>query len=696
MKSSKILSFLFLLSITLVNFIEAKPIPLEKLLCGGNSSAGSLSPSGRYYAAMVPSSTPKCEISEEDEKKDPIVDVLVVIDLEDGMKAKRLSGTALNARVGSFRWLNDETLYISRSFDYQMGDMFNPDLYSLYTLNINTGKRQTLFKATMGKSGGGQVPRLVSALPQFKNKILISVNRRPQNFWKFRDVYMVDLDTKERTLVAREPNLDGEIFGSWILDNNAVPRFFSTSHDAGEDGKPNSPRDGLYEYYYSYNAVDGSFKKMWSCENREACFHPTSFDFDDRHVFGVGQAINVDGSVHEYTDTNALWLFDTKTEKFVEKVFHDKTFDFSNPEWGSNSGSVIKDVVNKKLLGLRYYTSKPQYIYFDQDYANVRQSIEAAFPGEIVSISSNDDFNKFIISTTSDKHIRTTYLYDSTDPKVGIQLLDKYAPWLEEYEFGKMEPFSFTARDGLKLHGYITLPPNYKEGSKIPFILHPHGGPHAADSFGFRREVQLYATRGYGVVQVNFRGSVGYGLDHMNAAKKQWSLDMHTDLLDGLFWANDQGYVDMDKVCISGASYGGYSAMVGITKNPDIFKCAVNYVGVVNLVSIMGDKQWMFSDMGRPSWNKGMGHQDDDRELLERASPINYLDNIKGDLFVIHGRQDANVSYKQVLELKKALDAKNIPHEYMIRGDEAHGFYGEMNNLELYTLMEEFLQRNLD
>ena len=680
-----------LFSISFSYSINAEPIPLEKLLCGGSASGGTLSPSGRYYAAMVPSTPPKCSIDEPED--DEMINVLVVIDLEDGMKAKRLSGTSMNARVSSFTWLNDKTLYITRAFDYQAGTSMNVDSYSLYTIDRDGKNLKALYKAKQSKSGGIKFPRMVDTLPQFPNKVLISINRRPSVAYKYRDVYMLDLDTNETTLVAAEPALEGEMFGSWILDNNAVPRGFSSSHDFKEDGKPNSPRDGLYDYYYSYNANDGSFKKMWSCENREACFHPTTFDFDNRHLFGVGQAINVDGSVHEYTDTNALWLFDTKTEKFVEKVFHDKDFDFSNPEWGSSSGYVIKDVVNKKLLGLSYYTSKREYIYFDQNYANVRQGIEAAFPGETVSISANEDFNKFIINTSSDRHIRTTYLYD---PNVGIQLIDKYAPWLEEYEFGKMEPFSFTARDGLKLHGYITLPPNYKKGSKIPFILHPHGGPHAADSFGFRREVQLYATRGYGVVQVNFRGSVGYGLDHMNAAKKQWSLDMHTDLLDGLFWANDQGYVDMENVCISGASYGGYSAMVGITKNPDLFKCAINYVGVVNLVSIMGDKQWMFADMGRPSWNKGMGHQDDDRELLERASPINYLDNIKGDLFVIHGRRDRNVSYKQVLELKNALDDKNIPYEYMIRGDEAHGFYAETNNLELYVEMEKFLKRNLN
>ena len=691
MKSYKILSFLFLISLSFNNFLVAEPIPLEKLLCGGETSGGTLSPSGRYYAAMVPSTPPKCSIDEPED--DEMIKVLVVIDLEDGMKAKRLSGTSMNARVSSFSWLNDKTLFITRAFDYQAGTSMNVDSYSLYTIDRDGKNLKALYKAKQSKSGGIKFPRMVSTLPQFPNKVLISINRRPSVAYKYRDVYMLDLDTNETTLVAAEPVLEDEMFGDWILDNNAVPRGFSTSHDFREDGKPNSPRDGLYTYYYSYNAKDGSFKKMWSCENREACFHPTTFDFDNRHLFGVGQAINVDGSIHEYTDTNALWLFDTKTEKFVEKVFHDKNFDFSNPEWGSSSGYVMKDVVNKKLLGLSYYTSKRQYIYFDQNYANIRQGIEAAFPGEIVSISSNDDFNKFIINTSSDRHIRTTYLYD---PKVGIQLIDKYAPWLEEYEFGKMEPFSFTARDGLKLHGYITLPPNYKKGTKIPFILHPHGGPHAADSFGFRREVQLYATRGYGVVQVNFRGSVGYGIDHMNAAKKQWSLDMHTDLIDGLFWANEQGYVDMDKVCISGASYGGYSAMVGITKNPDLFKCAINYVGVVNLVSIMGDKQWMFADMGRPAWNKGMGHQDDDRELLERASPINYLDNIKGDLFVIHGRRDRNVSYKQVLELKNALDDKGIPYEYMIRGDEAHGFYAETNNLELYVEMEKFLKRNLN
>ena len=171
---------------------------------------------------------------------------------------------------------------------------------------------------------------------------------------------------------------------------------------------------------------------------------------------------------------------------------------------------------------------------------------------------------------------------------------------------------------------------------------------------------------------------------------------MHDDLLDALEWANNKGFVDMNKVCISGASYGGYSAMVGITKNADIFKCAINYVGVVDLYTLYDDKQWMFADMGRPQQHIEMGDPETERDVLENASPINYVDNIKGDLFVIHGRQDRQASYKQVLQLKNALEDADVQFEYMIKGDEGHGFYSETNNLELYTRMVDFLEASLN
>ena len=291
------------------------------------------------------------------------------------------------------------------------------------------------------------------------------------------------------------------------------------------------------------------------------------FDFDNRYMYGVGQAVHADGTIHELTDTNAVWLLDTKTMKFVEKVFHDPEYDFSNPRQGSGTGYIIKDQLTETILGLSYYTSKREYIYFDQAYANLRTSVESTFPGMQISMNANDDFSKVIINTSSPTNPNTTYFYNVS--KGSIEFIDQYAPWLSEYALGTTEPFKFVTRDGLKMNGYISLPPGYKKGKKIPFIVHPHGGPNARDRIGYSPEIQVYTTRGYGVIQVNYRGSVGFGLKQMKLANKKWSLTMHDDLLDGLFWARDEGYVDMSKVCISGASYGGYSAMVGITKNPD-------------------------------------------------------------------------------------------------------------------------------
>ena len=666
-------------------------IPLEKLFCYGESSGGSLSPSGRYYAAMVPSSAVDCSIDKPADNES--ISVLIVIDLENGLESKQMSGTSMNARIGTFSWLNDEQLLIQRSC---MADYL--DCNSLYTLNVDSGKRGTLLKVKSSKSGDGiKYGAVYNLMPKFKNKILVTINRQATFTYRFRDLYWLDINTKKLTKIAEVPSIDGEQFGNWMIDNDGNARGFTTSDDKYNDGKPNSPSDGIYESIYYMDVDSEEYTKISYCRHQEPCFMPlgsSPFDFDNRHMYGVGQAVYADGSVYEVTDTNAVWLFDTKNMKFVEKVFHDPEYDFSNPRQGSGSGYIIKDQLTETILGLSYYTSKREYIYFDQAYANLRTSVESTFPGMQISMNANDDFSKVIINTSSPTNPNTTYFYNVS--KGSIEFIDQYAPWLSEYALGTTEPFKFVTRDGLKMNGYISLPPGYKKGKKIPFIVHPHGGPNARDTIGYSPEIQVYTTRGYGVIQVNYRGSVGFGLKQMKLANKKWSLTMHDDLLDGLFWARDEGYVDMDKVCISGASYGGYSAMVGITKNPDIFKCAINYVGVVDLVTLMSDKQWMFSNMGRPQQHIEMGNPEFDEDLMYKASPVHYVDNIKGELFVIHGRKDRQASYQQVLELKAALEEAGVPFEYMIKGDEGHGFYSEVNNLELYQRMESFLAKSLN
>ena len=690
------INYLFMLILIMsVNSYADNKIPIEKLVCYGESTGIDISPDGKFYAALIPSGEVSCDITTPEE--DVAVPILVVVNLET-METKQYSGTKINSRVDGASFLNNETLLISRSCARGAGTSGTVDCYTLYGLNVITGKTEPLIQAKQTKSGQGiRYPRLFDSMPQFPNKIIITLNRMPQYPGRFRDLYWLDLETKRTTKIAEVPNIQDEQFGSWLVDHDGVARGFTTSHDRNKDYKPNSDKDGLFTYVYLMDPDTQEYSRMTQCRHQEPCFMPLNFDFDNRFLFGVGQAVLPDGSLDpdwEYTDTNALWLYDTKDKKYVEKVFHDPKFDFSNPRQGYPGGYVLQDRINKVNFGLSYYAEQRKYVYWDETYGYLRESVQATFPDDQVGMYASSDFSKIIITTSSDKSPGSAYFYDVQEG--GIVQVAEYAPWLKDYELGDMIPFDFTSRDGLDLTGYITLPPDYRKGQKIPFIIHPHGGPNSRDRFGYNPEVQIYATRGYGVIQVNYRGSVGFGLEKMKLANKQWSLKMHDDLLDALEWANNKGFVDMNKVCISGASYGGYSAMVGITKNADIFKCAINYVGVVDLYTLYDDKQWMFADMGRPQQHIEMGDPETERDVLENASPINYVDNIKGDLFVIHGRQDRQASYKQVLQLKNALEDADVPFEYMIKGDEGHGFYSETNNLELYTRMVDFLEASLN
>ena len=415
------------------------------------------------------------------------------------------------------------------------------------------------------------------------------------------------------------------------------------------------------------------------------------FDFDNRYMYGVGQAVHADGTIHELTDTNAVWLLDTKTMKFVEKVFHDPEYDFSNPRQGSGTGYILKDQLTETILGLSYYTSKREYIYFDQNYANLRMSVESTFTGMSIAMNANDDFSTVIINASSPTNPNTTYFYDVT--RGSIEFIDQYAPWLSNYKLGTTEPFKFVTRDGLKMNGYISLPPGYKKGKKIPFIVHPHGGPNARDRIGYNPEIQVYTTRGYGVIQVNYRGSVGFGLKQMKLANKQWSLTMHDDLLDGLFWARDEGYVDMDKGCISGASYGGYAVMAGITKTPDLYKCAVNYVGVTDMKLLFTErpKVWEIWDEQQ---KVEIGDYSSEKEFLDEVSPIKMVDRIKTPLYIVHGKLDWRVDIKHAQVLKRELikSGKKEGEDFwwMVKGDEGHGFVKPANNLELYSELEKF------
>jgi dipeptidyl aminopeptidase/acylaminoacyl peptidase len=679
---NKIFTITLIISFSITSVAnENSIIPIEKLVCYGQGTNQALSPSGDYYAAMVPLDQNVCDIKDETDQEAVKADrVLVVTDLKT-MTPKVISGTTAGSAVSNFAWLNDETLLVYRDARSSL------DSYSLYTINRDGTNTKLLIAAkAFERKAGFQYPRYLASYPKFPNKIMITLNRN-SNVSQFRDLYWLDINTKQTELVARVPSIKNEAVSNWLLDWDGNAKGFSTFTIEGPDM-------GLVRSFYKYNQ-DGSYKKIASCRHQDACFSPISFDIDNKTILGVGQAVKKDGSIINETDTNALWAMDYDTEQYVEMIYHDPDFDISSPLQGDNTLNLWFDETGDGLFGFSYQADKPVDVFFDGYFQSVKKSLEAVFPGERISLSDwSQDLSKFLVNVRSDTNPGASYMFDIN--KGSLSLISDFAPWMKDYKLAKMEPFTYTARDGLKLHGYITLPPNYKKGTKIPFILHPHGGPNARDYWGYNPEVQFYASRGYGVIQPNYRGSTGHGRNEMILANHQMGKTMQTDKYDALMWANEQGYVDMDNVCISGASYGGYAAMQAATKNPNMFKCIITYVGTFDLTSMdLRGLMWSKAAMPMEYIEKGNPEIPEDYKNLYENSPIFHVENVDDPILIITGRRDAQVRFQETVDMVAQLDKFGKDYEYIIKGDEGHGFRSEVANLALYEDYEKFLAKYL-
>ena len=270
-------------------------------------------------------------------------------------------------------------------------------------------------------------------------------------------------------------------------------------------------------------------------------------------------------------------------------------------------------------------------------------------------------------------------------------------PQLKEQDMAEMKPISFKSRDGKTIHGYLTLPANYKKGNKVPVIVNPHGGPQGVrDNWGFNPEAQLFASRGYATLQVNFRISGGYGKEFMESGYGQIGRKCMDDVEDGLQYVINEGYVDKNKVAIYGASHGGYAVLRGMTKTPDLYTCGVDYVGVANLFTFMNSMPayWKpYLKMIKTFW-----YDEEDpaqKAIMEEVSPINHIDKIKKPLFVVQGANDPRVNIDESDQIVEALRTKGIDVPYMVKYDEGHGFAKEANRIELYKAMMGFFAKNL-
>ena len=313
-------------------------------------------------------------------------------------------------------------------------------------------------------------------------------------------------------------------------------------------------------------------------------------------------------------------------------------------------------------------------------------------PGLEVRVSGlNKDETKAIVATFSDRSAGTYYFYD-----INKDILTKLAdlsPWLNPKDMSKMTAVKYKSRDGLTIHGYLTIPVGCK-AKNLPVVVNPHGGPWARDYWGFSPEVQYLANQGYAVFQMNFRGSTGYGRKFWESSFKQWGKTMQDDITDGVNWLIDEGIANPDKIAIYGASYGGYATLAGLTFTPDLYACGVDYVGVSSLFTFL-ESMPPYWELYRDMMYEMVGHPEKDKDLLTSSSPLLNIDNIKSPLFIAQGANDPRVKKTESDQIVEALKKKGIDIPYMVKDDEGHGFYNEENQFDFYKSMGDFLEKYL-
>jgi dipeptidyl aminopeptidase/acylaminoacyl peptidase len=380
-------------------------------------------------------------------------------------------------------------------------------------------------------------------------------------------------------------------------------------------------------------------------------------------------------------DANAerLIAFDLETKQ--------ETAIASDPEY--DVGGIVVHPTKREIQAVSFYKDKQEWQILDRNIAEDFEAIGKFRPGEFFTSSNLADTTWLVVYMTDDGPYYY-YVFDRTSKT--FTFLFSNQPKLEGLPLSSMEPISYTARDGLTIHGYLTKPVGVS--TPVPTVLLVHGGPWARDTWGYDPEAQWLANRGYAVLQINFRGSIGYGKAFLNAGNREWAGKMHDDLLDGVNWLIETGISQPDKIAIMGGSYGGYAALVGVTFSPEVFACAVDIVGPSSLITMMETIPPYWEALKAMEYHR-VGNLETEREFLKSRSPLFFVDRIQKPLLIAQGANDPRVKASESEQIVNAMKQAGKPVEYVLYTDEGHGFARPENRLHFYAIAEEFLAKYL-
>jgi len=502
--------------------------------------------------------------------------------------------------------------------------------------------------------------QIIDPLRDQEDHMIIGMNKNnPMLF----DPYRINIQTGELEQLATNDNPQ-EPLEAWMCDNDGKLRICSKT------------KNGVNHAIMYRDSEDEPFQEIITTNFKDQLL-PIHFDKDNSHQLYCISNLNRDKSVLVKYDMH-------ENRESGDVILENETYDIGGMQWSRK---------REKMVSATFTSWKTEFVFFDETSENLYHKWQALFPNkEVRGVSASREEDIYILRTFTDRSLGAYYIYETKNES--CEKIVDVSPWLDEEQLAEMKPISYSSRDGVVINGYLTLPKDANNGVAIPLIVNPHGGPWVRDTWGYNPEVQLLVSRGYGVFQMNYRSSTGYGKAFWELGFKKWGKSMQDDITDGVRYLINEGIADPDKIAIYGGSYGGYATLAGICFTPDLYSCAVDFVGVSNLFTFMNTipPYWKpYLDM----LHEMVGHPEKDKEYMESASPVFHVNNIKSPLFVVQGANDPRVNIDESDQIVSSLRKRNIDVPYLVKYDEGHGFANEENKFEFYKAMLGFFYKYL-
>lgn len=621
----------------------SEPLPLETFFKHAEYSEVAISPGGNYLAITTP---------DEDRTGVAVIDISNYPESE-GLATISPSGS--QEHLGDLFWATEERLLMTST--RQQGALAEPvSTGRVYAINAD-GSNRSLLHEGWGRSGQ-MVAREYSfahRLPDDERHVLVIEHThdrerpiaRRMNIMREGRSRIVAISPLSRGTLGTDA--DGNVLFASGINDDYEPEF-AWRPDPDSDWRTfHNPFSGAVSFY--------------------------GFNAEGTHFY-IGSRDQENMGIHRFSVTDGSH----------ELVLGDEDFEVTAPIWNRDRSRIIGAMFN----GPR---AEPKFLEPDAVVARIVRSLREGLPGYDLQISGfSDDGRVAIVNMYSDREPGVFMLLDTE--QMALNELVVTRRWVPVEAMAEMRPVQVTARDGKELHGFLTLPPDTEDLRDLPMVVEVHGGPHGVvDRWHWHPWVQAMASRGYAVLQVNFRGSGGYGQQFEEAGYTHWGDKMQDDLQDAAEWAIEEGIAHPDRVCISGASYGGYSAMMSVVRHPEFYQCAFAFVGVYDLEQAKQEGNIVRNLGFGPAYlDRVLGT---DEERLRAHSPVHHVERIQADVFIAHGGRDEQAHYNQYHTMVDALERADIPHETLFVREEAHGFYELENNLKLYQQALDLFDRNI-